>query len=98
METHIYRYEFDDGIPASDIESSLAMAIVSVEALHGESETLMDVQHLFDPEQRQCVIRADTPAGRDLARLFTGYLQREFGPESFRVERVTEPALQPTEA
>jgi hypothetical protein len=45
---------------------------------------------------------AGTPVGRDFNRLFLGFLQREFGPESFRVERVTapradQPAARPSE-
>ena len=31
------------------------------------------------------------PVGRDFNRLILGFLQREFGPDSFRVERVTAP-------
>jgi len=43
-----------------------------------------------------------TPVGRDFNRLFLGFLQREFGPDSFRVERVTapradQPAARPSE-
>jgi len=34
------------------------------------------------------VIDAATPVGRDLNRVFIGLVTREFGPDSFRVERV----------
>ena len=34
------------------------------------------------------MIDASTPVGRDLNRVFIGFLTREFGPGSFRVERV----------
>ncbi len=40
------------------------------------------------------VIDASTPVGRDLAKVFTALLRREFGEDSFRVERI-EPDFRP---
>ena len=34
------------------------------------------------------VIDASSEVGRDLNRLFAGFLRREFGPDTFRIERL----------
>ena len=91
MNREVYRYTFDDSIPMDDVESSLLLAILSVESLHGESQAHLDVRHLMDTEQRACVIDGSTQAGSDLNRLFVGYLRREFGTEVFQVKHMTEP-------
>lgn len=88
MSKEVYRYTFDPSVAIDDIEASLMLAVVSVESLHGESQAQLDVRHVLDVARRACVIDAGTPAGRDLNRLFTGYLRREFGEDSFRVKRV----------
>ena len=38
-----------------------------------------------------------TAVGRDLNRLFVGFVRREFGPDSFRVTRVEPAALRQPE-
>ena len=91
----IYRYEFGDGVPAVEVETTLVLSIFGVESLHGEAQTRLDVQHAFNAKQRVVVIDASTDVGRDLNRLFIGFLTREFGPGSFRVERVQQHNLEP---
>lgn len=92
MSKEVYRYTFDLAVPIEDIEASLLLAVVSVESLHGESQVQLDVHHLLDAARHACVIDASTPVGRDLNRLFVGYLRREFGEDTFRVKRVDTPA------
>jgi hypothetical protein len=84
----IYRYSFDDSVPVDEIEQTLTLSIVGVESLHGTSVMLLDVRHLFDAARRAVVIQADTEAGRDLARLFMGYLSQELSLERFKVDRM----------
>jgi len=88
MPTDVYRYEFDAAVPAAEVETTLVLSILAVEALHGESQTRLDAGHAFDLTRRTVVIDAATPVGRDLNRVFIGLVTREFGPDSFRVERV----------
>jgi hypothetical protein len=85
----IYRFEFFEDVSLTDIEETLLLAIVATESLHGESQARLDVGHYFDPTVRACVIDAGTAAGRDLNRLFVGFLRREYGDDSFRVQRTT---------
>lgn len=88
MHREVYRYTFHESVDLDDIETSLLLSIMSIESLHGESQARLDVQHLLDCDQRACVIDASTPVGRDMNRLFTGYVRREFGDDHFTVKRV----------
>jgi hypothetical protein len=88
MPTDVYRYEFNEAIPAAEVETTLVLSLFAVEALHGESQTRLDAGHAFDPKKRSAVIDASTAVGRDLNRVFVGLISREFGAGAFRVERV----------
>jgi hypothetical protein len=88
MTESIYRYQFGEVVPGEEVEATLVLSIFAVEALHGESQTRLDAGHAFDAKKRAVVIDASTPVGRDLNRVFIGFVTREFGPGSFRVERV----------
>jgi hypothetical protein len=91
MSRDVYRYEFTDAVPVVEVETTLVLSIFGVESLHGEAQTRLDAQHAFDAKRRVVVIDASTPVGRDLNRLFIGFMTREFGSSSFRVERVQSP-------
>jgi hypothetical protein len=88
MPGDVYKFVFRDVIPAAEVEGTLVLSIIGVESLHGQSQARMDARHAFDARTRVVVIDASTAVGRDLSRLFLGFLTREFGPGSFRVERV----------
>ena len=89
MTNEAYRYEFNEEVPIEEAEASLVLAIFAAESLHGEATVRLDVAHHFDVEKRACVIDAGTSAGKDLNRLFVGFLRREFGANGFSVERIT---------
>ena len=98
MTKELYRYRFTAEVPIEEVEASLLLALLATESLHGEAQTRLDAAHYLDPIKRACVIDAGTPVGRDLNRLFTGFMGREFGADSFTVERVAEHHQQPQEA
>lgn len=85
----IYRYSFAAETPLEEVEASLLLAIWGTESLHGETQVRLDASHFLDKCLRRCVIDASTDVGRDINRLFVGFLNREFGPDSFELERVT---------
>ena len=91
MTRDLYRYTFVGVVPREDIQASLLLAIWATESLHGEAQVRLDAAHYFDPDRRACVIDAATPVGRDINRLFVGFLRREFGDDCFRVERISHP-------
>lgn len=84
----IYRYTFPPEVPIEEVEASLLLAVLATESLHGETQTRLDAAHFLDLPKRALVIEAGTTVGRDLNRLFAGFLSREFGDDSFVVERV----------
>lgn len=88
MNAEVYRYKFAPAISFAEIESSLVLAIMAAESLHGEAQVRLDAAHTVDADQRACVIDASTPVGRDLNRLFMGFVNREFGQDACDVEHV----------
>src|SRR5262245_31444686 len=82
-----YRFHFAPGVPFEEVEGSLLLALFAVESLHGEALTRLDADYTLDREQRQCTIGTSTAVGQSLVRVFAGFVQREFGTSTFRVER-----------
>ena len=95
MPQAIYRYELGAAIPTDEVEATLLLAIVGAESIHGETATQFGVAHYFDVDKRVCVVDAREAVGRDFNSLFAGFLRREFGPEAYRVRRVTSPDTVP---
>jgi hypothetical protein len=89
MTQPVYRYVFEPSVSMEELEATIVLAIIATESLHGESQTRLDLGHAFDAEKRAVVIEAATDVGRDFNRLFVGFVAREFGRESFQVDRVT---------
>ena len=87
----IYRYTFAAEVPLEEIETSMLLAVLATESLHGESQVRLDASHFLDTTTRACVIDASTAVGRDLNRLFVGFIRREFGEDAFEVEHVDPP-------
>lgn len=90
--TEVYRYTFQPSVQMTEVEASLLLATWSCEALHGESQVRLDAGHVLDELQHKLVIDATTKVGKDLNRILTGFLQREYRAMDFTVERVSEPA------
>lgn len=97
MTWELYRYEFRPEVPLDEVEASLMLAFLATESLHGESQVRLDASHNLDHERRVCVIDARTRVGRDINRLFVGFLRHEFGEDSFSIERTEHPSHHPTE-
>lgn len=97
MDRERYRYTFEHEVALLDVECSLILAEIAVESLHGEAQTRMDARHRLVEERRFCEVAADTTVGRDLNRIFCGFLRREFPPTAFHVERLPALATAPAE-
>lgn len=87
IDAEVYRYVLSARVAAGDLEDTLALAVLACQALHGEAQVRLDAGYEFDGRKRTCAIDASTPVGRDLNRLFTGLLAREFGAGAFQVTR-----------
>ena len=88
MSEEIYRYQFAPNVLFKEVESSLVLAIMAAESLHGQAQVRLDAAHAADADKRSCVIDASTPVGHDLNRLFIGFVSREFGEAAFSVRKV----------
>lgn len=91
MSRELYRYSFHAEVAIEEVEASLVLAIFAAESIHGESQVRLDASHYFDSAARACVIDAGTAVGRDLNRLFVGFVRREFGEHQFEVARLDSP-------
>ncbi|MCG6158331.1 hypothetical protein [Rubinisphaera margarita] len=85
-----YRYVFKPNVSMVEVQASLLLSVWATEALHGTSQVQLDADYEFDEEDRKVVIDASTEVGKDLNRILMGFLQREFEPHEFSVERITE--------
>ena len=88
MNHELYRYNFGSTVPFQDIEESLLLAVLATECLHGRALVRLNASFWLDPMKRSCVVNAATEVGQAIARIFTGFLIREFGEKDFKVRRV----------
>jgi hypothetical protein len=88
MARALYRYVFPPELAIAEVESTLVLALLAVESLHGAAQMQLDAGHYLDTDNRVCVVDASGPVGRDLNRVFVGFLMGEFGEGSFTVESV----------
>ena len=88
--TSLYRYQFSESVEFADVEAAFVLAVFAAESLHGEALVRLEAAHAMDATTSSCVIDAGTIVGQELNRLFVGFLNREFGPDAFRIERMTE--------
>ena len=79
MSAELYRYKLNKDVSLEDIESTLLLALMATENLHGQAEVRLDAAHFLNKDRRACVIDASTEVGRDINRLFVGFAAREFG-------------------
>jgi hypothetical protein len=84
----IVRYTFSSEVDLEEVGGTLALAVMAVESLFGEAEVALEARYEMRPRKRQCEIDCSTEVGRDLNRVFVGYLRREFGDCAFAVARV----------
>ena len=87
MEKGIFKYTFTPEINIEEVESTLLLAVYAAEGLHGRSSVSMDMRYYANHEKRYCVVDATTDIGRNVCQIFTEYLTRELGYDSFQVRR-----------
>ena len=84
MNRELYRYNFNAKVPLQDVEDSLLLAVLATESLHGRVLIRLDASFCLDAGKRSCVVDAATDVGLAIARIFTGFLTREFGEEGIQ--------------
>ena len=88
MSREVYRYIFDRSVPFAEVLSTLDLAMIAVESLHGESRARMDARFVGSPAAHVLVIDASTHVGQALNQVFVGYARHEFGETAFTLTRV----------
>ena len=83
--TELQRYTFKDFVDMEEAEDTLLLAIIAAEALHGRAAVMMEARYMFSEVKRACVIERRGKISEDIIKLFTGFLIKEFGEESFSV-------------
>lgn len=84
----LYRFTFPKQTRRSLIEQAIADAIFATECLHGPSKVRLGAGYYLARGRSQCVIETGSKVGEQIAQLFAGYMNRELGPETYRVERL----------
>ncbi|MHB9124601.1 MAG: hypothetical protein ACYC4F_01485 [Armatimonadota bacterium] len=85
MKSSVYKFRFCKLVPIAKIEDALNHATLAARSLHGHSALLLDASFCLDLGARTFVINAETKAGCDIARMFTGFLTRAIGDDCFSV-------------
>lgn len=89
MSRELIRFSFHADIARDELEGTLLLAVLAVAALVGEAAVQIEGKYTFDAARGVCLIDAGTDTGRSIAKVFTGLATKEFGADSFEVERVT---------
>ena len=85
-----YYYAFPPNTPIAEVGETLTLAVMAAESLHGRARVQLDAFFCLDEASRTCAIDAGTDVGRDIARIFAGYLAKTYGEQAFTVERRTD--------
>ena len=95
MTTDVFRFSMLPEVPVKEAEMTLQLATFAAEGLFGPSRIRLNLSYHLDAERQAILIDGTTKEGSSVIRIFTGLLIREFGENSFRVERlrsVSQPA------
>lgn len=82
-----YKYTFDNSIAFDDVCDTLMLAVIATESMHGEISMRLDTPYRIRRDDRVIMIDAAVDTGRDLNRIFGGYVAREFGRKAYTVSR-----------
>ena len=83
-----YQYKFRPGIGMRDVEDTLLLAFLAAEGVFGEARVRMDGSYTSDRDGRLLTVDASTAVGQIVAAVFTAYIIKEFGRDSFTVRRL----------
>lgn len=89
MNTHVYKFCFDDGVDLDEAELTLHLAIHAAEGLYGEALVRMEAGYRRDETERSLYIDGATEVGQAVVRIFTSFVIKEFGSTAFTVSTVT---------
>lgn len=88
MNEYVYRFRFDDGPRMLEVEETYFLSTFAAEGLYGEARVRMDTGYSISKEKRAIVIDASTAVGRAVCSIFTALAIKEFGANSFSLDRI----------
>ena len=88
MSAHVYRYRFADKVRMLEVEETFFLSTFAAEGLYGEARVRLDTGYSISQQKRSLVIDGGTAVGRAVCRIFTALAIKEFGADSFKVERI----------
>jgi hypothetical protein len=94
MTVGVFRISFSSKVPLDEAEMTLHLATFAVEGLFGAAQVRIDFSYHIDADRRAMYIDGSNDVGATVVQVYVGLLLREFGEDSFQVERVSEPAPQ----
>lgn len=90
MDRIVYKIQFARKLPTGTVDYHLITAVLAAESLHGRCAVRLDAVTRLNAKNRTVTIDAETQVGLDIARMFIGFLSREFGERSFQVNKTEE--------
>jgi orotate phosphoribosyltransferase-like protein len=92
-EVGVYRYVFHQSVAMGQVSNALFLSALAAEAIHGRVRVQLDSDFGTDPVTRSVIIDATTETGQTIARVFTEFISRELGEQSFTVTRISRSGL-----
>lgn len=90
MNRIVYKIEFAKKLPMGTVDYHLITAVIAAESLHGRSAVRLDAVARLNTRKRVVTVDAETQVGVDIAKMFIGFLSRDFGERSFQVNKTEE--------
>ena len=91
MKRPSYKFQIGEEYPMSGVEEALLMSVIAAEGVHGRARVRLDARFGVDLGDRTCCVNSDSPAGEDIAKIFTEFLLLECGDDGFSVEQKSTP-------
>ena len=82
----VCRFKLNKHLSREQIEEHIAFAVVSAECTFGQAKVRLHASYLAS--DNKIVIDVTSPVGEHIAEIFTGLLIKNYGEQSFTVERV----------
>jgi hypothetical protein len=76
---------FDTSVAMDEVQATLELARLAVEALYGPEHLELDGSWDMDLAARTVAIDTSTSIGRTLAIIFLGFVKREFGSDALHI-------------
>jgi len=82
----VCRFKFNKTIEREVIEWHIAQSILASEGVFGQAKVRLNAAYLASDSK--VVIDVSSPVGEHIAEVFTWRMTKEFGEDSFTVERI----------